>query len=356
MNSFFQYFFISFYVLLVFSGQAFAGRMVLPEAKIAVYFSQGGGAKQAILEAIGNAKETIHVHSFFLSDREIANALIEARHRGVSVDAVLCRRGQTEALDPQGRFLVEAGIPVMLNPLYRAEHNKVMIFDRKTVQTGSYNYRFDADLLDAENVIFIEAPLLAEVYLEDYYARRNESRPYDLTGPFKERDEFTQPTDGGPGKGRHMTLYALPVETAFVPGNGKEAILRHMREAEQSIILHTYYLSDPDFADALIAAKKRGVHVEAVLSAKAPEKDAHPFLASVLAEEGIPVLLDPEHRNAHNKVIIYDGKIIQTGSYNLKKDVDKINAENVLFIHSAKLAHVYLQNYEKHKSHSKPLE
>jgi len=328
--------------------------LVLPEAKLSLYFSQGGGAKQALIAAIDAARSSIHVHSFFLSDREIASALIRAKRRGVAVEAVLCRRGQTEALDAQGRRLVRAGIPVFLNGRFRAEHNKVMIFDGRVVQTGSYNYRFDADALDAENMLFVESPELAVVYLEDYGRRKAEARPFDAP-PSRFRRAAGGPADGGPpGAGQHLSARMLRVEVEFIPGDGKESVLRHIREAKNGIVAHSYYLSDPDIARELVAAKERGLAVEALISAAAPRKDPGPFLAGLLHDAGIPVRLDAEHRNAHNKVVIYDGRIVQTGSYNLKKDADRVNAENILYLHSEELARLYMAEYLRHVAHSRP--
>ena len=331
---------------------AAAGVVALSQVEASLYFSQGGGAKQAILAAINGAQKSIFVHSFFLSDREIAKTLINAHERGVYVEALLCRRGQLESLDPQGRYLHAAGIPVFLNGRFRAEHNKVMLFDGETVQTGSYNYRFDADVLDAENIIFVQSPELVAAYMHEYARRKAESVAYDLEGPFNERDEIGEITDTGVAAGHHLFFDALTVEVAFIPGNAKEAIIRHMDNAVHSLVLHTYYLSDPDIAAAVVRAGERGLHVEAVLSAKASQKDPQEFLGPLLVAKGMPVWLDPEHRNAHNKVIVYDNKIVQTGSYNLKNGVDSINAENVLFVHSPELARIYMENYEKHKAHS----
>lgn len=330
-----------------------AASLVLPEAELSLYFSQGGGAKRALLDAIDTARASIRVHSFFLSDKEIASALIRAHRRGVRVEALLCRRGQLEALDSQGWRLARAGIPVFLNGLYRAEHNKVMIFDGNTVQTGSYNYRFDADVLDAENILFVRSPQLAAVYTADYERHRADARPFDLPQrPGRKRPPFSGPTEGGYAPGQHLFLRDLRVEAQFAPGGAKESILRHIAEACHEIVVHSYYLSDPDITMALVAAKQRGVAVEALLSAKASVKDSHPFLAATLAQAGITVRLDAEHRNAHNKVIIYDRSIVQTGSYNLKLDVDRINAENILYVHSRDLAALYLANYLQHVSHA----
>lgn len=141
----------------------------------------------------------------------------------------------------------------------------------------------------------------------------------------------------------------------FAPdGDLKKAVISHINGAKQSIHVLSYYFSEPDVAKALAAAARRGVKVEAIFDAKVESKDKNPFLARELKDAGATVLLDGNHKTMHNKVIIYDGKTVQTGSYNLRKKVDKKNAENVLFITSEDVAAQYLKDFQTHKSHSQP--
>lgn len=141
----------------------------------------------------------------------------------------------------------------------------------------------------------------------------------------------------------------------FAPdGNVKKAVLSHINNAKESIHVLSYYFSEPDIAKALAAASRRGVKVEAIFDARVESKDKNPFLAREIKEAGALVLLDGSHKTMHNKVIIYDGKTVQTGSYNLRNKVDKKNAENVLFITSEDVAKQYLKDFQIHKSHSKP--
>lgn len=47
---------------------------------------------------------------------------------------------------------------------------------------------------------------------------------------------------------------------------------------------------------------------------------------------------------AHNKVIIFDNRLLLTGSYNFSKSADHRNAENLLFI-SGEGSEQVVQNY-----------
>lgn len=144
-------------------------------------------------------------------------------------------------------------------------------------------------------------------------------------------------------------------EVYFAPDGGvKEAVIKHIKEAKKSIKILSYYFSEPDIADALAAAAKRGVAVEGVFEKKAEDKDKEDFLGKELKGAGGKVFLDGTHKTMHNKVIIYDDTIVQTGSYNLRKKVDKKNAENVLFLNSPEIAAKYLENFKLHKSHADP--
>jgi len=141
----------------------------------------------------------------------------------------------------------------------------------------------------------------------------------------------------------------------FAPdGNAKKAIISHIENAKESIHVLSYYFSDPDIARALADASRRGVKIEAIFDAKVESKDKNPFLAREIKEAGASVLLDGNHKTMHNKVIIYDGKTVQTGSYNLRNKIDKRNAENVIFVTSDDIAKQYLNDFQTHKSHSKP--
>ena len=49
----------------------------------------------------------------------------------------------------------------------------------------------------------------------------------------------------------------------------------------------------------------------------------------------------------HHKVIVIDGSIVITGSFNFTVSADKENDDNVLVIHNADLAKLYLQEFDR---------
>jgi phosphatidylserine/phosphatidylglycerophosphate/cardiolipin synthase-like enzyme len=67
------------------------------------------------------------------------------------------------------------------------------------------------------------------------------------------------------------------------------------------------------------------------------------------------VLIDARHAIAHNKVMIIDENVVLTGSFNLTKNAEESNAENLLVIRGqATLVEKYLSNFKLHQEHSEP--
>jgi phosphatidylserine/phosphatidylglycerophosphate/cardiolipin synthase-like enzyme len=78
--------------------------------------------------------------------------------------------------------------------------------------------------------------------------------------------------------------------------------------------------------------------------------------ATFLDNSGIETMIDKKHAIAHNKVIIFDGETVITGSFNFTKQAENGNAENLLVIHSQELAKVYAANWQKHFEHAERYE
>jgi phosphatidylserine/phosphatidylglycerophosphate/cardiolipin synthase-like enzyme len=76
------------------SVEAQVPRVVEPEQSRpwAVYFSPGGGAAQAVVEAVGRAAHTVLVQTAVLGAPQITKALVDAQHRGVKVEVILDRK------------------------------------------------------------------------------------------------------------------------------------------------------------------------------------------------------------------------------------------------------------------------
>ena len=78
--------------------------------------------------------------------------------------------------------------------------------------------------------------------------------------------------------------------------------------------------------------------------------------ATYLANVGIPTGIDESDPIAHNKILIIDGEIVITGSFNLSKAAEEKNAENLLVMRDKELAATYMANWKAHANHAFKIE
>jgi len=133
-------------------------------------------------------------------------------------------------------------------------------------------------------------------------------------------------------------------------GGGQAAIIAALGQASNSVLVQAYSFTSEPIAKALIAAHKRGVEVSVILDKG--QRSAKYSSADFLAHAGIRTLIDEKHAIAHNKVMLIDGTIVITGSFNFTKAAESANAENLLVIRDPGLAGKYAANWTLHEAHS----
>ena len=144
------------------------------------------------------------------------------------------------------------------------------------------------------------------------------------------------------------------ISVFFSPNGGAgAAVVAAINSAKSTLDVQAYLLSTKDIISPIAKAHTRGVKVRVVMDA---DNAADQYSgATYLANAGVPVSLDSEHKEAHDKVMLIDGKTIVTGSFNFTRAADEQNAENLLVIEAKpKLFAAYKKNFETHLKHSKP--
>ncbi len=123
------------------------------QADVTVAFSPGD-AEQSVIAAIGSARHSVHLAAYSFTSRPVARALVDAKARGVEIEAVLDRSNAT-ARYSGATLLARAGIPVRIDARYAIMHDKFLVIDGATVETGSFNYTKAAAEKNAENVVVL---------------------------------------------------------------------------------------------------------------------------------------------------------------------------------------------------------
>ena len=144
---------------------------------------------------------------------------------------------------------------------------------------------------------------------------------------------------------------ASNVEVFFSPHGGcTAAVVKELGNAKTSVLVQAYSFTSAPIAKALVDAHKRGVRVEVILDRS--QRTAKHSSADFMAHAGIRTLIDARHAIAHNKVMVIDGEVVITGSFNFTKAAEESNAENLLVIRDAALAKRYTENWQLHARHS----
>lgn len=131
-----------------------------------------------IVNAITQARERIWVQAYSFTSAPIAKALVDAFRRGVKVLIVL-DKSQRTANYSEADFFANQQVPTYIDDQHAIAHNKIMIIDKDTVITGSFNFTKAAERNNAENVLILRGnPALNDVYAQNFLYHRAHSSPY----------------------------------------------------------------------------------------------------------------------------------------------------------------------------------
>jgi phosphatidylserine/phosphatidylglycerophosphate/cardiolipin synthase-like enzyme len=159
-----------------------------------------------------------------------------------------------------------------------------------------------------------------------------------------------------------MTFPAWCVEVAapvigvriyFTPGDDAQSVaVAEIEKARSSILVQTYSFTSVPIAKALAEAYARGVKVQIITDR---ENETAKYTAlDFLAGKGLEIFVDDKVRIAHNKVMVIDGALVLTGSFNWTKAAQESNAENMVVLPSREAANAYAANWGKRLATARP--
>lgn len=140
--------------LLLIHWSQWLGRRLWPAPEFRCYFSPRGGCAKAIIAELNAAKSEVLVMAFSFTYDPIVDALVAAHKRGAQVQLLLDKANEQETYSDLKRVL-DFGLDVMIDAEHAIAHNKIMLIDRKTIITGSFNFTQQAEVSNAENIIVI---------------------------------------------------------------------------------------------------------------------------------------------------------------------------------------------------------
>jgi len=138
------------------------------ETRFITCFSPDGECEDMVSNILNEADKEIVCAMYIFSSRNLANTLARKSRDNISVKVLL---DGDMASSNQGilSILRKGGVDIVLekNP-FGSMHNKYIVVDSSRVITGSFDWVYNADRKNYENIIIIESIEIANKYRNDF--------------------------------------------------------------------------------------------------------------------------------------------------------------------------------------------
>lgn len=287
---------------------------------------------RAFLADVAAATQSIDIAVFDLDLPELTEALVAAQQRGVTVRVAFDDENLEDAKVATAiGALEDAGIQVASDQREPFMHQKIGVFDKTIVWTGSWNMTFNDTYRNNNNMLRIENPAMAADYTRE-------------VDQFMAGDFGTRKTGNAPFE--TVTLPDGTLDYYFSPKDKSNAlIVAAITQAQTQVRFMAFSYTDDAIGQAMIAAHERGVSVAGVMERQNVRGTGSEF--AILEDGGVDILADGNCYIMHHKTIIIDDDVVITGSYNFTKSAEQSNDENLLIIRSPQLAAQYLVEYDR---------
>jgi phosphatidylserine/phosphatidylglycerophosphate/cardiolipin synthase-like enzyme len=150
---------------------------------IQAFYSPKGGCQDAVVREVNKARREVLVMAYSFTNDPITNALIEAKKRGVTVDILLDHSNEKEQHTELTAFM-KHGLDPHIDADHPIAHNKIIIIDKRTVITGSFNFTNQAEHDNAENLLVIKGhPELPAHYRDNFFKHKAHCKPAQMPQP-----------------------------------------------------------------------------------------------------------------------------------------------------------------------------
>jgi phosphatidylserine/phosphatidylglycerophosphate/cardiolipin synthase-like enzyme len=288
-----------------------------------------GGPDAELAAAIDAARYSVDMAIYNLDLWSLRDALIQAHRRGVTVRLIV---ESDYAGEPEIEALVSSGIPVHEDRRDSLMHHKFTVIDGFEVWTGSMNYSLNEAYRHDNNLLRVHSAEVGanftrefeEMYLEDRFGGLSRA---DTPFPRSTLD------------GHEISVY-------FSPDDGVAShLVNVLNQAQDSIDMLAFTLTSDPIADALLQADKSGVRVRVVVERDQARSTGSDVDRLRLA--GVDLRLDGNPNRMHHKVIVVDGNLVATGSYNFSRSAEDFNDENMVIVFNKSLAEDYLVEFNR---------
>jgi len=148
--------------------------------QVEYFFTKAQQHPEQVIEShINSAKSTLDIAIYSLTKKDIVDAIVSAKKRGVNVRIITDRiEAKSKAQEIQLQLLKSTNIPIKENTHSGLMHMKVSIIDKSVVTTGSYNYTQAASTENDEVLVVIHDPGIASKWGDEFQLMWNDTEDY----------------------------------------------------------------------------------------------------------------------------------------------------------------------------------
>lgn len=137
------------------------------KVKASAYFSPGEDCLHRIRRLATEAKQSLDICVFTITDNRIVRKLTEAHQRGVKV-RIISDNMKSEDLGSDMETLEKWGIPCRYDRTTAHMHHKFAIADTDLLLTGSYNWTRSASTENNENIMISNNASLVDSFQQEF--------------------------------------------------------------------------------------------------------------------------------------------------------------------------------------------
>ncbi|TBV05941.1 phospholipase D-like domain-containing protein [Phytopseudomonas dryadis] len=131
------------------------------------HFSPGESCRQRIRDLCRQARESVDVCVYTISDDQLSDELIAVHRRGVAVRIISDSEKRFDVGSDIQR-LIDQGVPLRIDDSPFHMHHKFALFDRRLLLNGSFNWTRSASTSNEENLLVTDDAYLVAEYGREF--------------------------------------------------------------------------------------------------------------------------------------------------------------------------------------------
>jgi phosphatidylserine/phosphatidylglycerophosphate/cardiolipin synthase-like enzyme len=292
--------------------------------------------EETIVDFINGAQSRLEVAVQELDSPKIAEALIRARQRKVTMKVVtehsyLIERPPVRQPDrPGGKYeanrslhasLLRANIDVKTDYNTDIFHQKFIVRDRQSLLTGSTNFTETGTSRNLNHIVIVHDSEVAKIYAREF---REISQGH-----------FGKLSEGHDKSPNDVIVSGIPIRVLFAPDHNPEMeIMKQMAKAKRSIDFAIFTFSNSSgIDDQMLLIRRLNMPIRGAMDFK---QGVQKWAATDhLVNAGVEIYTVKPSRTIgklHHKLMVLDEQVIIAGSFNYTGPANKLNDENIIIL------------------------